>query len=258
LVASALAAPRTLSAQQPSPTTAQKTSATPATAAPASAEKLPTPEHLLEVYIKAVGGADRLAKLSSRVMKGTVEVPAMNLTGTSEIYRAAPDRMFSLVHINDYGDFLLGFDGQVGWSSDPNVGFREFAGEELAQSRRDSQFQHELRFSEIYPQRRVLGKEKVGDREAWVLEATPKDADPENFYFDTETGLLLRHDAVQITPEGRVNVEQYYSDYMAVDGLRLPTTMRHIDPQTTWQVHFTEIAHNVPIEAAKFAKPAAQ
>ena len=223
-----------------------------------SAEKLPSPEHLLEAYIQAVGGADRLAKLSSRVMKGTIEVPALNLTGTSEIYRAAPDRMFSLVHINDYGDFALGFDGQVGWSSDPNVGLREFTGDELAQSRRDSQFQHELRFNEIYPQRRVLGKEKVGESDAWVLEATPKDAAPEKFYFDTLTALLVRHDAVQITPEGRNNVEQYYSDYTEIDGLRLPARMRHVDSQNTWQVHFTEITHNVPIEPSKFAKPTAQ
>lgn len=225
---------------------------------PRASEKLPSPEHILDSYVKAMGGAKVLGKLTSRVMKGTFEVPGQNITGTAEIYRAAPDKMFSLVRVADFGDFLLGFDGEVGWSSDPNLGFREFTGEELAQTRRDSQFQHELRFREIYPLRKVLGKEKVEGRDAWVLEATAEGTPPEKFYFNIESGLLLRHDAVQITPEGRLDVEQYYSEYAVYDGVRLPGTIRHVDANTTWQVHFTSVTHNVPIEAAKFAKPATQ
>jgi hypothetical protein len=181
----------------------------PASPAPGASEKLPSPEQILDAYVKAMGGATVLGKLSSRVMKGTFEVPGQNITGTAEIYRAAPDKMFTVVHVADFGDFVQGYDGEVGWSTDPNVGFREFAGEELAQTRRDSQFQHELRFHEIYPLRKVLGKEKVGDRDAWVLQATAEGTPPEKFYFDTGTGLLLRHDVVQITPEGRIDVEQY-------------------------------------------------
>jgi hypothetical protein len=229
-----------------------------ATAPPAAAEKLPTPEQLFSGYLKAKGGAELERKFSSRVMKGTFEVPAQAITGIAEMYMAAPDKFFSVVRVDQFGDFAQGFDGRVGWSSDPNVGLREFSGEELAQIRRHSQFYHDLRFSELYAGRRVTGKIKVGDKDAWVLEALPKDAPPEKFYFDVESGLLVRHDAVQITPEGRLDVEQYYSDYSPVDGLLIPLLLRHVDSQITWQVRLTVITHNVPVEAAKFAKPNAQ
>lgn len=238
--------------------TATQSAKKPAAPAPPAAEKLPTPEQVLDSYIKALGGAAVLSKLSSRVMKGIFEVPDQNIIGVAEIYRAAPDKLFTRVHLEPYGDFLQGFDGQVGWSSDPNAGLREFSGEELAQTRRDSQFQHELRFNEIYPERKVLGKEKVRDRDAWVLQAVAEGAPPEKFYFDADSGLLARHDVVQITPDGRIDVEQDYSDYAVFDGVRLPTFIRHVDAQTTWQVRLNSITHNVPIEASKFAKPSAQ
>lgn len=246
----ALAAPAQLSKPVAPPVAASP--------APKAAEKLPTPDQLLETYIKAVGGAAQARKFSSRIMKGTIEIPALSLTGIAEIYLAAPDKFFSLVRLEQVGDFVQGFDGQVGWSSDPNSGLREFEGEELAQFRRHSQFYHDLRFTELYPERRVIGKAKVGEKDAWVLEALAKDAPPEKFYFDTESGLLLRHDTVQITPEARIDVEQYYSEYSVIDGIRLPMLLRHVDAQTSWQVHFIEITHNVPIEAARFAKPTAQ
>ena len=227
-------------------------------AAPAVTEKVPTVEQVLDAYFKAVGGVDKMRQFSSRVMKGSFAAPAMGVTGTAEIYKAAPDKMFSLVHIESVGDFAQGYDGQVGWSSDPNSGFRELAGEELSDSRRQSQFYHELHFSELYPVRRVIGKVKVDEKDAWVVEAAAPEAPPEKFYFDVVSGLMVRHDSVQITAQSRVSIEQYFSDYTLVDGLRLPTTVRHIDPQITWEVHFTDIAQNVPIEASKFAKPTAQ
>ncbi len=234
---------------------AQNVSPAPLASAPAAAEKLPSPDQLLDAHIKAVGGAALLRKFSSRVMKGAFELPAMGLTGIAEIDLAAPDKFYSLVRVDQVGDFAQGFDGQVGWSSDPNSGLRELDGEELAQFRRHSQFFHDLRFRELYPERRVTGKAKVGEKDAWVLEAVAAPSAPEKFYFDVESGLLVRHDSVQITPEGRVDVEQYYSEYSVIDGVKLPMLLRHVDAQSTWQVRFSEITHNVPIAASTFAKP---
>ena len=243
-------------------TPAQKRPATPpappAAPAAAAAEKLPSPEQVLDHYMKAIGGVEQARKFSSRVMKGAFEFPAMGLTGTAEIDMAAPDKFYSQVRIDQVGEYTQGFDGQVGWSSDPNSGLREFDGEELAQVRRHSQFYHDLRFRELYPERRVTAKVKVGEKDAWVLEGSAPDTAPEKFYFDTESGLLLRHDSVQVTPEARIEVEQYYSEYSVIDGVKLPMLLRHVDPQTTWQVRFSEITHNVPIAASKFAKPTAQ
>jgi hypothetical protein len=161
------------------------------------------------------------------------------------------------VRIADTGEFIQSFDGKAGWASDPQRGVRDVTGLELEELRRSSQFPHELRFRQIFPQVSVVEKVVEGDRPAWVLVATPATGPLEKFYFDTESGLLLRHDSTQSTPEGELPIEHRYSNYITVDGVQVPSLLRHKDPSLEWQVTFTEIRNNVAIDAGRFAKPAA-
>lgn len=240
----------------------QTTGKTPA----ASAITLPTADQVLAHYIRALGGEQALRKITSRVMKGAFEAsPLTNdesnaspqkLTGEAEIDMAAPDLFYSLVRISDAGDYVQAYDGKAGWASDPQQGVRDVAGKELEELRRSSQFQHELRFRQIFPQVRVVEKAMEGDRPVWVLEATPPDGPPERFYFDVENGLLLRHDSMQAAPDGEeVPIEHRYSNYIVVDGVQVPSLLRHKDPSLEWQVTFTEIRNNVAIDPRMFAKP---
>lgn len=226
--------------------------------APTAATALPTVEQVLARYVRAIGGEPALKKLNSRVMKGTFEIQSRNLSGAAELDMQAPDRFYSLVSIPDGGDHLLTFDGKLGWSFDAQSGLREVTGRELDQLRRSSQFLYESRLRALFAEVRVVEKTMEEDHPVWVLQATPADGSPEQFYFDVDTGLLLRHDSLQATPDGDVPIEHRYSKYVSVDGVQVPTLLRHRDPVLEWQVKFTDIRHNVPIDQAKFAKPAAQ
>jgi len=221
------------------------------------ANTLPTPDQVLAHYVKALGGEPALRKITSRVLKGTFEIDVPQLSGEAEIDMAGPDRFRSLLKIPDAGDILLAYDGKVGWASDPQNGLRDVTGTELDQLRLSSQFQHELRFRELFPKVRVLEKTTEEDHPAWVLEATPVGGSPEKFYFDAETGLLLRHDSTQASPDGDVPIEHRYSLYISVDGVQVPTLLRHKDAAREWRVKFTEIRNNVAIDPSLFEKPAA-
>ena len=237
------------------PPAAQSAEKTPGATAPAA---LPTADQVLANYIRALGGEQALRKSTSRVMKGTFEVPAQQISGEAEIDMVAPDRFYSVVRVEGAGEFIQAFDGTAGWSYDPQSGLREITGAELEQLRRGSQFQHDLRFKELFPRVRVLERVDEDGRSAWVLEAKPASGPAEKFYFDAETGLLARHDSTQSTPEGEQPVEHRYSNYIAVDGLQFPSLIRHRDPSLEWRVKFTEIRNNAAIDPARFAKPAAQ
>ena len=230
---------------------------TPAPGKQAATEQAPTPDQLLARYIRALGGEAALKKITSRRMKGKFEAPIQQMIGEAEILTASPDRFYSRVTIPDQGEFISAFDGKVGWSRDSRNGLREMKGQELENMRRSSQFQHELRFREIFPQLRVLEKSLEEGRPAWVLEATPPGGSPEKFYFDAESWLLVRHDSVQLTPNSEVPIEHRYSDYAPVDGVQVPRLLRHKDPNVEWQVTFTEITQNVSLDAAQFSMPAA-
>src|SRR3984893_3114711 len=58
----------------------------------------PTADQILDRYVTAIGGEAAWHKLNSRIAKGTIEIPAMSLSGTVESHEKAPSSM--LVDVN--------------------------------------------------------------------------------------------------------------------------------------------------------------
>ncbi|HVN09076.1 MAG TPA: hypothetical protein VMV61_08900 [Patescibacteria group bacterium] len=242
------------------PSLAQSPSAPAAAGSAASssaATPLPPADEVLARYVVALGGENALRKINSRIMKGTFEISAQQISGTAELDMQAPDSFFSEVSLSDGSQHILVFDGKTGWSAEPHSGVHRISGLELEQLRRSSHFLYESHLHDLFADIRVVTKVMEADRPVWVLQASPAQGPPEIFYFDVETGLLVRHDSVQATSEGNVPSEHRYLDYITVDGVQVPSLLQHRDPHVAWQVKFTDIRQNVPIDPAKFAKPSA-
>lgn len=235
----------------------QQTPPKPAEAAPA-VESLPTADQILAAYVDALGGKAAMEKVTSRLAKGTFEIPAMGAAGDFENYAKAPNKTILTFTLPGFGAFQQGFDGTVAWAQDPTSGLRELTGVELAAVKLDADFYREIRRKELYPTLKVRGKEKVGDRTAYVIEATPAEGATETWYFDAETGLLLRTDVERETPQGKIPTETAYEDYRDVGGFKMPMTIRQSTPIFTLTVRITEVRLNVEIDDAKFRKPVAQ
>lgn len=93
----------------------------------------------------------------------------------------------------------------------------------------------------------------LGSREAYLIEA-PRSGRPKHWYFDVETGLLLRTEGQDI----RWNFVQSrrLRKHRVVDGIKIAFTTRQIDEDgTEIIIKLTEVKHNVPIDDAKFEKP---
>jgi len=215
-----------------------------------------TVEHVLERYVQACGGKEALERVTSRVSRGTVEIPAAGVRGTFESYAQAPNKIAVVVELPGLGVIQEGFDGAVGWMKDPFTGVREKSGRELAATQLDADFYKPLRLKELYPKITMKGKETVGGSDVYVVEATPADGSPERWYFDVATGLLTRMDVEREGPQGKIPMEIYLEDYREVDGLRIPFTVRQVSPIFSLILRTEEVKHNVPIEGSRFAKPA--
>lgn len=215
---------------------------------------MPTADQLVSNYVKAVGGTAALEKVKSRVTKGTVD-PGVGTLFTLELKEKAPDKSLSVVDVPEQGHVKQGFDGKIAWDSTPNQGVQELSGAMLAAVRRNSQFHRWLRMTELFGKLEVAGTVKVGERDAYVMEATPAEGYAEKFYFDTETGLLVKRDYKLDAPGGMISFESFYEDYREVDGLKLPFALRRVGPDNVLLLKFTEIKHNVELDDAQFAKP---
>ena len=219
---------------------------------------LPSVDQILDKYVQALGGKAAIEKVTSTVATGTFELPAMGMSGPLEIYAKAPNKNAAIINISGFGMVQSGFNGTIGWSQDPQSGFRELTGAELADTKREADFYKEIKLKQLFPKMTLTGKEKVGERDAYVIEATPADGKPEKMYFDTQTGLLLRVDSDRESPLGLTHVETYYEDYKDTGGVKMPSTIKIVRPDISFTLKTTDVKQNVSIDDAKFNKPAAQ
>jgi len=203
---------------------------------------LPSVDEIVGHYLEAIGGRAALEKLKSRVSRGAVELQTMGLTGTAEIYEQSPDKSTLILNVEGLGTIQQTFDGTIAWLQDPLDGYIRFAPIVAARIHDQSIFQRELRFRELNPGLVLIGKDKVGEHEAFVLHSFSQRVF-EKWYFDALTGLLLRKGDI------------YYDDYREVDGVKLPFKVTDDSSYGFGVVvRLSEIKHNVPIDQAKFAE----
>lgn len=240
--------PKTDATAKPEPAPAAKTDAKP--------EALPTVDDILAKYVTAIGGKEAIEKITSRSMKCSLNLEAFGVADAPvEIFHKAPNKSSFKLEIPGFGTIVSVYNGATAWSSDPMNGLRELSGPELAQTKREADLHIELNFKQYFSKLEVKGKEKVGSYETYLIEATSNEGSPVKYYFDVNTGLLVRQDGEEETPQGKVLMENYLDDYKAVDGVKIPHTRKRVNPMMTVVMKVTEVKSNVEIEEAKFAKP---
>ncbi|HXO05801.1 MAG TPA: hypothetical protein VN884_09270 [Candidatus Sulfotelmatobacter sp.] len=233
---------------QPPATTTQA----PAASSPAAA--LPTADQILDKYVAAIGGEAAWHKLNSRVSKGTIDIPAVNLSGTVEVHEKAPNLSLAIVNLSG-ATFTRGFDGTTAWSDDPQNGLRTESGAEADDSKRQADFYHQLNMRKYYSKWKVTGTQKIGDHDAYEVEATSTAGDLDKMYFDTQSGLLVRAINTVHSPQADQVVQADLSDYRDTDGIKLPFSVHSSTAQAEYTIAFTEVHHNVDLSDGQFAKP---
>ena len=216
-----------------------------------------TPDEIMEKSIQATGGREAMMKMTSTVLTGTMDIVAMGGKATTEVYAKAPDKHLTVTKVEGYGEIKQGYDGKTAWSMEPQRGLVDLSGAELAQARLDAQFNGELRWKELYPKAEVTGKEKVGERECWVLKLTPAEGPPVVRYYDAETLLMSKVVVTANAPQGPVEIPVEFSDWRDIgNGVKGPYTMKVTLPGVGELItKFTDVKINVEIDDAKFAKP---
>jgi len=215
-----------------------------------------TAEQVIEKSIEATGGRKAIEKVTSTVAKATLEIGPQRVPATLELYAKAPDKRLVITNLEGFGEVRQGCDGKGAWAQDPIRGLRVLEGAELADAQLEAIFNAELKWRELYPKVELTGKEKVGERDAYVIRFTPTSGRPVTRYFDAQNFLWLRYVATRDTPQGPMEIQVDSSDYRDVDGIKVPFQMKQIMPAAEILVTLTEIKNNVPIDDAKFAKPA--
>jgi hypothetical protein len=131
----------------------------------------------------------------------------------------------------------------------------DFTGGELEGVRLDARMAFPGRIKEFLTNWRVNHPTTVDGREVNVVQGSGASGLVATFYFDKQTGLLNRMVRYANSAMGRVPTQTDYADYRPVAGVMLPFkwTFSWLDGRD--RVVLTDIQPNVPIDAAKFARP---
>ncbi|MBZ5493404.1 MAG: c-type cytochrome [Acidobacteriia bacterium] len=219
----------------------------------------PTPnaaEKIIDHYIEAVGGAEAMQKITSRVEKGTISFGPQQLP--VEVLAKAPNKRISLVHTPN-GDNITAFDGHAGWLGNPGGRPpRDMSAPENEAIGFDATFYLPTELKKMFAQFRVRpAADKIGGHDVYQLIGENPGKPPMRLFFDKESGLLLRSVRYADTPLGRNPTQVDYADYRAQDGIKVPFQWTVARPLGRFTIQITELQQNVPVDDKKFEKPAA-
>jgi photosynthetic reaction center cytochrome c subunit len=219
----------------------------------APAPALPKPDELLDKYLAAVGGADALKNIHTRVEKGT-------LTGFGtqklpiEIYAKAPDERISIMHMR-MGDSITGYNGKQGWLSFPGR-VHMMSSQEDFEARIDADLTFPEDVRTMYKKFETKPSEKIDGHETWLVVGSTEGQPPLNLYFDQQTGLLIRMLRFTDSPLGYNPTQIDYADYREADGVKLPFRWTLARPGGRFTIQVDQLQQNVPVDDVHFLAPA--
>jgi outer membrane lipoprotein-sorting protein len=224
------------------------------------APKSPTAEQILDKYVQAVGGAQKLAGLTSLVGRGTYEgYDTYHAKVPFEIYAKAPGQMTTIAHTQN-GDTTMTFDGREGWIASvekPVALLPLLPGAELDAAKIDAALLLPAGLKQALTGWRAgFPITAIDDKEVSIIQGTAAGRSRIKLFFDNETGLLLRQLRYSDTPVGTVPIQVDYSDYRETAGVKLP--FHWIVTWTNGQtiIELNDVQPNVAIAATRFGKPA--
>jgi photosynthetic reaction center cytochrome c subunit len=224
----------------------------------------PSSDQILDKYLQALGGAERLAKVTSFIATGTSEqFRGFGGGGQVQIFAKAPDQRASIIRFPnnpDRGEVIRIFDGRNGWTTPPLavVGTYALGGSELDGARLDAQLSFPGQIKQILTRVRVGPPDAIEGRDVHVVQGTGSRDLVATFYFDKETGLLLRMVRFSHSAIGRAPTQVDFADYREVPGtgIRMPFrwTFGWLGGRDMFELK--DVRVNVPIDAGVFGRPA--
>ena len=213
---------------------------------------LPAAEQLIDKYLAAIGGAEALQKITSRVQKGTLTAFG-GQHFPAEVYSKAPDKRFSVMHLAG-GESVTAFDGKQGWLSIPGRVHMMSAAENAA-ARMDADLYFPVHLKTLYQKFRVDAGEKIDGHDTCMVVGHNEGQPPLRLFLDKESGLLLRLVRYAETPLGRNPTQIEYADYRDASGVKIPFRWTLARPGNRFTIQIEQVQQNVPVDDAKFAVP---
>lgn len=218
---------------------------------PAQPTTKPTADQIIEKYLTALGGKDKIGAVKTRTISAT-RVEANGKVTESEVILQSPGK----IRVETmYPNFVAveGYDGTNAWKTGNGspIGLRP---DEAEQIRREAQLFGGGDLKAAYAKLEYRFTDRIDGRDVYLVTGSLADNTRERLYFDVATGLLVRRVSSSATVLGQFQYQVDYSDFKDFGGVMLPTTIRFAVPNISWTRKIAEVKNNAKIDPSKFAK----
>jgi photosynthetic reaction center cytochrome c subunit len=228
---------------------------------PASRPGMPNPDAIVDRYLLALGGSQKLSTMTSWAATGTsMGFGGFGGAGRVEIYAKAPDQRSTVIRFPDAPErdaSVRSFDGKVGWIKTPLsvLGEYQLGGSEFDGARLDAQLSFPDHLKHVLTNLRTLDSMTIDGRSCDVVQGDGQRRTFATLFFEKSTGFLVRAIRYGPSPIGRIPTQIDYGDYRDVNGIKMPFhfTLSWLDGRDEFQLNQVQL--NVPIDAARFGRP---
>jgi len=215
-----------------------------------------TADQVFDKYVTALGGAERVGRLTSYTARGTYAgFDTSNEKVPIELYAKAPNQQTLVVHLA-IGVSTRVFDGRSGWMAGPDtpIPLLTLTEGNLDRARLEAIVNFPTAITQAFPRWRT-GRTAIDGKEVRIVQGMGDAQALANFYFD-DGGLLVRLVRWTRTPVGFIPTQVDYADYRDVAGVKVPFQRTVTQTYMQMKIELNQVQPNATIAPALFARPA--
>ncbi|MCB0744011.1 MAG: insulinase family protein, partial [Ignavibacteriae bacterium] len=212
------------------------------------AEEGVTAETVIEKYIEAIGGREKIAAVIDKTMemKGTVQGMDIKLTMSQK----APNKLFQEL------DFSVGkqttvFDGEKGKVEGMGQ-VQNLEGDLLEEMKYQASMNLFLDYAKNNIEVELGGIENINGKDAYKIVTTIPTGKKSTQYYDKDSGLKIREVNSVTTPQGSFTQTIDTDDYKDVDGLKFPFKLTQSMGPQSLTLEVTSIKMNTGLNDSIF------
>ncbi len=218
-----------------------------------SLAKLPdglTAEKVLNNYLQAIGGIEKLAKVKNVkiVMDGSFMGQTMQMSAT----KAVPNKMYQEVKMGGNVMQKVVFDGEKGKTTGM-AGESVIEGEQAEEMVFQAIIFEELFYNKMGVETELVGVENINGKDAYGVEVKLPTGSSTTRYYDAETGYLVQVSRTVEGPQGPITLSSGYGDYKEYGGIMFPSTGKQpLNAQVKMDLTVVEIVVDGEVPADLF------
>ncbi len=213
-------------------------------------------ESIVDRYVEVTGGLEAYAKVQNRVTEGLITLPSQGLEMNLTIYAAKPNKTYLIIKSPAVGTIESGTINGEAWSNSLMAGPVLKTGNEKVSILRDATFDRLVHWRQAYKQAEYVDSRDIAGTACDEIRMVPVEGLPQIFYYERESGLLAKIDAVMVSDAGELRIESYFGDYKRVDGILIPHNVRIIAMGQERVFTTKSCSHNVDLPSDRFDPPA--